>query len=135
MPSEWELGNLGEPPVSLFKCRKRGPADQSPWRGPGASTGRRAGNGYPELWKPARYRVRARQAKRPERDRVAVVAAHRTGERGELRPKGPTGGKALSGRASTGRTQGRDLELTNSDRDRPVDCARAAAALPEEPDA
>src|SRR5438132_5058008 len=76
-----------------------------------------------------------RQAKRPERDTVAVVAAHSTGEGGEARPKRPTGGKAPSGRASAGGRQGRDLELTNPDHGRPVDCTRAAAALLEEPDA
>ena len=112
---------------------KGGPADQRPWRGPGASTGRRAGNGDHERWKPARYRGRERQAKRPERDRVAVVAAHSTGDGGEPRPKGPTGGKAPSGRASAGGRQGRDIELTNPDHSRPVDCTRAAAALLEEP--
>jgi hypothetical protein len=64
---------------------------------------------------------------------VAVVAASSTGERGELRPKGPTGGKAPSGRASAGRTQGRDIKLTNPDHGRPEDWKRAAVALPEEP--
>ena len=72
--------------------------------------------------KQARYRGSERQAKRPERDRVAVVAAHSTGEGGEVRPKRPTGGKAPSGRASTGGRQGRDFELTNPDHGTPVDC-------------
>ena len=53
---------------------------------------------------------------------VAVVAAHSTDEGGELRPKGPTGGKAPSSRASAGGRQGRDFELTNPDHGRPVDC-------------
>ena len=38
-----------------------------------------------------------RQAKRPEMGMVAVLAAHSTCEGGELRPKGPTGGKATPG--------------------------------------
>ena len=58
----------------------------------------------------------------PLRWEVAVVAAHSTDERGEVRPKRPTGGKAPSGRASAGRRQGRDIELTNPDHGRPVDC-------------
>ena len=66
---------------------------------------------------------------------MAVVAAHSTGEGGALRPKGPTGGKAPSTRASTGGTQGRDRALTNPDHGKPGDGTRAAAALPEEPDA
>ena len=80
-------------------------------------------------------RGRERQAKRPERDRVAVVASHSTEEGGEPRPKGPTGGKATSSRASAGRRQGRDIELTNPDDGRPVDGKRVVAALSEEPDA
>jgi len=35
--------------------------------------------------------------KRLETDSVAVLAEHSTGEGGELRPKGPTGGKATPG--------------------------------------
>jgi len=112
-----------------------GPAEHRPWRRPGASSGRRAGNGAHARWQPARSRACERHATRPERDRVAVVAASRTGARGELRPKGPTGGKAPSGSAAAGRTQGRDVELTNPDHGRPVDGARAAAALPEDPEA
>ena len=45
---------------------------------------------------------RERQAQRPERDRMAVVASQSTGEGGEPRPTGPTGGKATSSRASSG---------------------------------
>ena len=66
---------------------------------------------------------------------MAVVAAQSTREGGELRPTGPTGGQALSGRAFAGQRQGRDRERTNLDHRRPVDCTRAAAALREEPDA
>ena len=75
-----------------------------------------------------------RQAKDPERGRVAVLADHSTVEGGEVRPKRPTGGKAPSGRASAGRRQGRDIELTTPDHGTLVDCVRAAAALLEEPD-
>ena len=35
----------------------------------------------------------------PERDRMAVVAAHSTCEGGEPRPTGPTGGKATAGQS------------------------------------
>src|SRR5215468_10977066 len=35
----------------------------------------------------------------PREGQVAVVASHTTAERGEVRPKRPTGGKATSGRA------------------------------------
>jgi hypothetical protein len=35
----------------------------------------------------------------PREGQVAGVASHRTGERGEVRPKRPMGGKATSGRA------------------------------------
>ena len=71
--------------------------------------------------KQARYRGGERQAKHPETGRAAVVAAHSTEEGGEVRPKRPTGGKAPSSRASAGRRQGRDFELTNPDHGRPVD--------------
>ena len=131
-----QRGHSGTWESHLSPCSSAGnggPAYQRPWRGSGASTGRRAGNGYHERWKPARYRGRERQAKRPERDRVAVVASHSTEEGGEPRPKGPTGGKATSSRASAGRRQGRDIELTNPDYGRPVDCKRVVAALLEEP--
>jgi hypothetical protein len=63
-----------------------------------------------------------RQVKDPEIGRAAVVAAHSTEEGGEVRPKRPTEGKAPSGRASAGRRQGRDIELTNPDHGKPVDC-------------
>src|SRR5437870_4351128 len=38
MPAEGELGNLGEPSVSLSHARNGGPGDQKPWRDLGAST-------------------------------------------------------------------------------------------------
>jgi len=40
---------------------------------------------------------RERQAKWPEMGRVAVLADHSTGEGGEPRPTGPTGGKVKPG--------------------------------------
>src|SRR5438128_7000034 len=83
---------------------------------------------------------KASDKRSPRKGQRVVVAAHSTGEGGEVRPKRPTGGKAPSGRASAGRRQGRDFELTNPNHRQPVDCrarnlARAAAALLEEPDA
>jgi hypothetical protein len=50
----------------------------------------------------------ARHAQRPERDMVAVFAAHRTGEGGERRPTGPTGGKATPG-ITSGWTDRREI--------------------------
>jgi hypothetical protein len=71
-----------------------------------------------------------RQAKDPERGRVAVVADHSTVEGREVRPKRPTGGKEKPGRASAGRNQGRDLERTTPDTRKPVDCGvRGSAPL------
>ena len=101
----------------------------------GASTRTRARKGDHKRTEACKVSGSERQAKRPERDTVAVVAAHSTGEGGEVWPKRPTGGQAPSGRASAGGTQGRDLELTNPDHGKPGDCTRAAAALLEEPDA
>src|SRR2546425_12323690 len=126
-----ELGNLGEPPVSLLKRRKRGPADQRPWRdlelspghepcGDTTNHGSRQGIG------------KASDKQSPRDGQRAVVAAHSTGEGGEVRPKRPTGGKAPSSRASAGGRQGRDFELTNPDHGRPVD-GGARASLHGQP--
>jgi hypothetical protein len=49
-----------------------------------------------------------RQAKRPEMGMVAVLAEHSTGERGEVRPKRPTGGKATPG-ITSGWTDRREI--------------------------
>ncbi len=65
MSSQGELGNLGEPPVSLSHTRNGGPGDQRPWRALGASPWSRAREGHYELWKQARYREGERQAKPP----------------------------------------------------------------------
>jgi hypothetical protein len=95
--------------------------------------------GRPRTLEASRVSGNERQAKDSETGRVAVVAAHSTAEGGEVRPKRPTGGKAPSGRASAGRRQGRDLEVTNPAHGKPGDCgarwvlAWAADALPEEP--
>jgi hypothetical protein len=78
--------------------------------------------GTPRTTEAGKVSGNERQVKDPETGRVAVVAAHSTGEGGEVRPKRPTGGKAPSGRASAGGRQGRDFELTNPDHGRPVDC-------------
>jgi hypothetical protein len=90
-------------------------------------------SGIPRTTEAGKVSGNERQVKDPETGRMAVVAAHSTDESGEGRPKRPTGGKAPSGRASTGGTQGRDRELTNPGHRTPGDCKRAAAALLEEP--
>jgi hypothetical protein len=97
MPPEGERGTLGEPSVSLAHSRTGGPGDQKPWGGLGASPRTEARQGQPERTEANQVSGRERQAKRPERGRVAVVAAHRTREGGERRPTGPTGGKAPPG--------------------------------------
>jgi hypothetical protein len=95
--------------------------------------------GRPRTLEASRVSGHERHAKDSETGRGAVVAAHSTAEGGEVRPKRPTGGKAPSGRASAGRRQGRDFELTTPDHGTPGDCgarwvlAWAADALPEEP--
>src|SRR5712691_1544391 len=69
----------------------------------------------------------------PRKGQRAVVAAHSTDEGGEVRPKRPTGGKAPSGRASAGGRQGRDIELTNPDHGRPVDCGARETLRGQQP--
>src|SRR5262249_48271919 len=51
-----------------------------------------------------------------------VLAAHSTGEGGEPRPKGPTGGKATPGITTSGGTYGRDSGLTNRIHETPENC-------------
>jgi hypothetical protein len=132
MQPQGELGNVGEPPVPLSYTRIGGPGDQRPWRdlelppGPelcGDTTNHGSTQGIGE----------ASDKRSPRDGEVAVVAAHSTGEGGEVRPKRPTGGKAPSGRASAGGRQGRDIELTNPEHGTPGDCGGVAAALSEEP--
>ena len=69
------------------------------------------------------------------RSRVEREGRPRPGEGGEVKPKRPTGGQAPSGRAGAGRSQGRYRARTTPAHGRPVDWRRAAAALPEKPDA
>src|SRR5918999_1803286 len=97
MQSEGSLGNVGEPPVSLSHGGHGGPGDQKPWRGRGASALPRARQGHHEQTEAGKVAGRERPAKRPERGRVAVLAAHSTGEGGDVRPKRPPGGQATPG--------------------------------------
>ena len=53
--------------------------------------------GTPRTTEAGKVSGREGQAKCPERGRVAVLAEPTTDEGGELRPKGPTGGKATPG--------------------------------------
>jgi hypothetical protein len=69
-------------------------------KGPGVGGGfdpRTRPYGTPRTTEAGQVSGRERQAKCPERGRVAVLAEHSTEEGGELRPKGPTGGKATPG--------------------------------------
>jgi hypothetical protein len=78
--------------------RRGVPGDQEPWRWARAfrdqRTARRDTNGGSRQGRGERA-----EAKRPQKDTGAVVAEHSTRERGEVRPKRPTGGKATPGRA------------------------------------
>ena len=131
-------GNSGTWESHLSPCHRPGSGDRVT-TGPGvllgASTRPRARKGHHKRTEARKVSGSERQAKRPETGRVAVGAAQSTAEGGAVRPKRPTGGQAPSGRASAGKRQGRDRELTNPDHGRPVDCGRAAAALSEEPEA
>ena len=123
-------GNSGTWESHLSPChttRSGGPGDQKPWRGPGCFHQVTSPEGIPQTMGARKVSGNERQAKDSERGRRAVVAAHSTGEGGEARPKRPTGGKAPSSRASAGRRQGRDIELTNPDHGRPVDCGAREA--------
>src|SRR6266852_5296289 len=130
MSSQGERGNVGEPSVSLRTTRSGGPGAPRPWRRLGLPPGDEPVGDTTNSGSTHGIGERA-TSKGPREGQVAVVAAHSTGESGEVRPKRPTGGKAPSGRASAGRRQGRDLELTNPDHGKPGDCTRAAAALLE----
>src|SRR5215510_7278285 len=98
MHPKGELGNLGEPPVSLSETRSGGPGDQRPWRDRGLPPD------HEPVWETTNDGSRQGIGERatsegPREGEVAVVASHITAERGEVRPKRPTGGKATSGRA------------------------------------
>jgi hypothetical protein len=93
----WELGR-----ASCLLVRDAGragvPADQEPWRWQPASGCQRACGRDTNLGSSQGIGPRARsEATRDGHE--AVVAEHSTGERGEARPKRPTGGKAKPGRA------------------------------------
>ena len=122
-------GNSGTWESHLSPCRHArigGPGDQRPWRVPGASTRTRARKGHHKRLEARKVSGRERQVKRPERGRVAVVASYSTEERGEVRPKRPTGGKATSGRAGSGPTHERDFGLTNRVTRPPLHCRRGS---------
>jgi hypothetical protein len=117
-------GNAGTWESHRSPCHRPGSGDRvttGPGVRRGAATRARARKGHHKRTEARKGLGSERQAKRPETGRVAVVAAHSTGEGGEVRPKRPTGGKAPSGRASAARRQGRDFALTNPDHGRPVD--------------
>jgi hypothetical protein len=59
----------------------------------------------------------------------AVVASYSTDERGEVRPKRPTGGKATSGRACNGQTHESDAALTHRVTRPPWDCIQGQQKL------
>jgi hypothetical protein len=125
-------GNSGTWESQLSPCRAArngGPGDQRPWRVRGASTRTRARKGHHKRTEARKVPGSERQAKRPERDRMAVVASHSTEEGGEVRPKRPTGGKATSGRACSGPTHERDVVLTNRVTKPPLHCCRGSRKL------
>src|SRR5215510_10303563 len=97
MSSDGERGNVGEPPVSWPHSRMGGPGDHRPWGGVDASPTPRAPRRHHARTEAGQGSGSERRAKRPEMGRVAVVAEHSTGEGGEPRPPGPTGGKATPG--------------------------------------
>ena len=74
------------------------PVEQEPWRWQAASGGQRTARRDTNGGSSQGLGERAsREA--PREGHGAVVAEHSTGERGEVRPKRPTGGKAKPGRA------------------------------------
>jgi hypothetical protein len=74
------------------------PADQEPWRWQGASPYQRTA--WRDTNRGSRQGIGERAPSEATREgHRAVVAEHSTGERGEVRPKRPTGGKAKPGRA------------------------------------
>jgi hypothetical protein len=130
-----QRGNSGTWESHLSPCERPGVGDRVT-KGPGVDWALRPD--HEPIWDTTNHGSRqgigkASDKRSPREGQRAVVAVHSTREGGEVRPKRPTGGKAPSGRASAGRRQGRDIELTTLDHGRPVDCGRAAATLSEEP--
>src|SRR2546422_7064355 len=98
MSPQGALGHLGEPPVSLTRDPEWG---DRVTKGPGVTWGLPPGHApVRDTTNPgSRQGIGKASDKRSLREgQRAVVAVHRTGERGEVRPKRPTGGKATSGR-------------------------------------
>src|SRR5262245_35839980 len=97
MSSQGELGNLGEPAVSLVS-----PPEEQGYRltkSPGVGGELPAAN-EPLREHKSREQTRYWEASGSEATQEgprAVLAEHRTGEGGEPRPKEPTGGKATPG--------------------------------------
>ena len=92
-------GSSGTWESPLSPCHITGLGDRV-IKGPGVCGGfdpRTSPYGTPRTTEAGKVLGRERQAKCPERGRGAVLAEHTTDEGGELRPKGPTGGKATPG--------------------------------------
>jgi hypothetical protein len=128
MSAQGELGNVGEPPGSLWHTRTGGPGDQKPWRGRGLPLD------HEPSWATTHHGSRqgigkASDTRSPRKGQRAVVAAHRTGAGGAVRPKRPTGGKAPSGRAFHGQTHESDLARTNRVTSPPWDCTKGQQRL------
>jgi hypothetical protein len=92
-------GRSGTWESPLSPCHSAGMGDRrsKALAGAGASTRARARTGHHARTEAGKVAGRERPAKGPERGRVAVVAEYSTDESGELRPKGPRGGKATPG--------------------------------------
>ena len=128
MSSEGELGNVGEPSVSLRTTRSGGPGAQRPWRRLGLPPGDEPVGDTTNSGSTHGIGERATSTG-PRAGQGAVVAAHRTGESGEVRPKRPTGGQEASGRACKGQTHERDCALTNRVTRPPWDCTKGQQRL------
>src|SRR5262249_47840725 len=96
-----ERGNSGTWESHLSPCAIPGMGDRVT-KSPGVPGSFPLGTGpcrRPRTREASKVSGNERQVKDPETGRAAVVASHTTAERGEVRPKRPTGGKATSGRA------------------------------------
>ena len=98
-------GNSGTWESHLSPCCIPGMGDRVT-KGPGVDWALRPG--HEPVWDTTNHGSRqgigeASDTRSPREGQRAVVAAHSTGEGGEVRPKRPTGGKAPSGRASAPR--------------------------------